>query len=389
MNLPSLENFKTQLKISNDELSDLNRRLRQTRWPIAPEGDPWEYGTSLAYSKEIITFWRNDFDWRTQERKLNGYAHIAVPISGRTVHAVVILSEKGQRPPILLAHGWPGSFVEFINVGERLAHPERFGGIAAQGSTVIIPSLPGCGLSSAPTAPIAPRQIAHDWHHLMTETLNIDKFFVHGGDWGAAIASWLAVDSPDVLYGIHLTSAIVQPDLNAESKLTDEEQSFLNQRASRGPWDNGYRVMQGTKPLTLSYGLTDSPAGLASWLLEKYQSWGAAHGTQNPPEIAFDDLLTIISLYWFAGPGPSTWIYRSWINGTALTFCSGVRVSVPTAICSFQYDVSAVSPDAWQQRCYNVVRRSTIDHGGHFPGLDASLALSQDIQDFVAEIAMD
>ena len=126
---------------------------------------------------------------------------------------------------------------------------------------------------------------------------------------------------------------------------------------------------------------------LAAWLLEKYQSWGEAHKTQKPPNIPLPDLLTIISLYWFAGPGPSTWIYRSWVEGAALKFPAGVRVEVPTAICSFRHDISPPSPDEWQDRCYNVVRRSAIDHGGHFPGLDAPAALAEDLSAFVAEVA--
>ena len=369
-------------------MADLSRRLRNTRWPLAPHGEPWEYGTSLTYLRDVVEFWLQEFNWRAQERGLNKYEHIAVPIGRRTVHAVVMVSEAGQRPPILLAHGWPGSFVEFLEVGERLAHPERFGGAAADGSTVVIPSLPGCGLSSAPAAPIGPAEIARDWLQLMTDTLNLDKFVIHGSDWGAAIASWLAVDAADVLHGIHLTSAIMQPELAAGADLSAEEQAFLDGRTNRGPWDDGYRVMQGTKPLTLGYGLTDSPTGLAAWLLEKYQAWGNARGTQDPPEIPLPKLLTIISLYWFAGPGPTTWIYRSWVDGTALKFPPGVRVNVPTAICSFRHDVSPPSPDQWQQRCYEVVRRKAINHGGHFPGLDAPLALAQDIKEFVAEVAI-
>jgi microsomal epoxide hydrolase len=387
MKLPSIEKFTTEINISNEAMADLSRRLRHTRWPVAPQGDPWKYGASLSYLRDVVEFWLREFDWRAKERKLNTYEHIVVPIHGRRVHAVVMLSEAGRRPPILLAHGWPGSFVEFLEVGERLAHPERFGGAAADGSTVVIPSLPGCGLSSPPAAPIGPAEIAADWLQLMTDTLDIDKYVVHGSDWGAAIASWLAVDAPDALHGIHLTSAIMQPDLPSGTELGAEEQAFLTQRANRGPWDEGYRVLQGTKPLTLGYGLTDSPAGLAAWLLEKYQSWGEAHKTQKPPNIPLPDLLTIISLYWFAGPGPSTWIYRSWVEGAALKFPAGVRVEVPTAICSFRHDISPQSPDEWQDRCYNVVRRSAMDHGGHFPGLDAPAALAEDLCAFVAEVA--
>lgn len=381
-----MKQFATTIAISDTQLLDLHQRLENTRLPIAPQGAPWLYGTSLSYLREAIAYWRQDFDWRACEHDLNQYDHIAVPVGERTVHAVVMHSEKGERPPILLAHGWPGGFAEFLDIGEKLAHPQRFGGLAKQGATVIIPSLPGCGLSSSPSGPVGPREVAKDWGNLMKNFLGIDKFFVHGGDWGAAIASWLAADSPSLLYGLHLSSAIMQPQLTEDSSLSSAEKAFLTQRANRGPWDSGYRLIQGTKPLTLSYALTDSPAGMAAWLLEKYQSWGEANATDAPPTIPLSKLLTIISLYWFIGPGPSTWIYRFLVDGSGLTFPTGTRVNVPTAICSFKYDISPPSPAEWQQRCYDVVCRSAIDHGGHFPGLDASDALAKDISDFTAYI---
>ena len=383
MNFTEINKFSTQFNISDETLSDLKDRLSRTRWPITPQGEPWTYGTSLSYLKDVINFWTNNFDWRDQERRLNSYCHVSVPINGRAVHAVVMRSEEGQGIPILMAHGWPGSFVEFLQVGERLAHPERFGGHPTEGSTVIIVSLPGTGLSSAPDIPIGPREIANDWRHLMSATLNINKFVAHGSDWGAAILSWLAVDSPRLLEGIHLTSSIMQPDIAAETELDSDELSFINLRKNRGPWDDGYRVIQGTKPLTLAYGLTDSPSGLAAWLLEKFQSWGSARDTQNAPEIPIEQLLTILCLYWFGEPGPSTWIYRSWVDGTALKLPKGTRVNVPTGICSFHHDISPTPPKQWQERCYNVTWRTSVDHGGHFPGLDAPLALQKDISKFL------
>ncbi|MDA9625200.1 epoxide hydrolase [Luminiphilus sp.] len=385
-NLPSLEQFTTTIAISDPQLFDLNQRLLNTRLPVAPQSRPWKYGTSLSYLRETIDYWRHEFDWRVCEQELNQFEHIAVPVGQRIVHAVIIRSDRGLRPPIVLAHGWPGSFVEFLEVGEQLAHPERFGGLAKDGASVIIPSLPGCCLSSAPAFPIGPREIAADWILLMRETLNVDKFFIHGSDWGAAVASWLAATSPNLLYGIHLTSAIMQPDLNLELRLSPAEEDFLKHRASRGPSDSGYRIIQGTKPLTLSYALTDSPAGLAAWLLEKYQSWGVSRGTDKSPAIDLHKILTILSLYWFSGPGPSTWIYSSLVDGTGLTFPEGTRVNVPTAICSFKHDISPPSPADWQKRCYKVVRRSAIDEGGHFPGLDAPNALVRDLLNFIDDV---
>jgi pimeloyl-ACP methyl ester carboxylesterase len=372
----------TKINIPEEQVADLYRRLSETRWPISPAGEPWEFGTSLVYLREVISIWLTQFNWREKEAHLNRYTHVRAPHEGRWVHAAVAKAEKSAKPPVILAHGWPGSFVEFLEVAERLAHPEKFGGMSEDGVDVVMVSLPGCGLSSAPSKPMGPREIARDLISLC-QSLGIEKFFIHGSDWGAAVASWLALDAPDAVLGVHLTSAIIQPTLNDHSLLSNDEQDFLNYRSSRGPSDSGYRVIQGTKPLTLSYALTDSPAGLAGWLLEKFQHWSESRHAGTGPAIDLDTLLTIVSLYWFAGPGPASWIYRSLMDGTGLVFEDGVKVAVPTGICSFRHDISPIAPPEWQERCYHVVSRSEIDHGGHFPGLDASAALSDDIRSFM------
>ncbi|MGA0071051.1 MAG: epoxide hydrolase family protein [Steroidobacteraceae bacterium] len=385
--MPSIEQFRTGFSIAEPVLADLRRRLSETRWPASPAGDPWAYGTSLEYLRSVVDHWRNDFDWRARERLLNHHRHYLLPVRGRDVHVVVVEGGNGQRPPVLMGHGWPGAFTEFLQVADRLAHPGRHGGSGEDAVTAVLVSLPGCGLSSAPAKPIGPRDIAADWLCIMREHLGHERFLVHGSDWGAAIASWLAADQPDAVVGLHLTSAIIQPDIAAPGiELEEEERAFLQRRAARGPWESGYQAIQGSKPLTLAYGLTDSPAGLAAWILEKYQSWGAARGTAAPPPVPLDELLTILSLYWFAGPGPSTWIYRFLLDGTGLRFPAGLRVRVPTAICSFRHDVSPPSPAVWQQRCYEVVRRTAVDHGGHFPGLDAGSALATDLAAFIRQL---
>ena len=373
----------TKIDIPEEQVADFFRRLSETRWPVSPAGEPWEYGTNLVYLREVVSTWLTQFDWREQEAHLNRYTHVLAPSDDRFIHAALAKSEGSTKPPIMLVHGWPGSFVEFLEVAERLAHPEKFDGASEDSADVIMVSLPGCGLSSAPSEPMGPREIARDCVSLC-KSLGIEKFFIHGSDWGAAVASWLALDAPDTLHGVHLTSAIIQPTLNDHSQLSSDEKIYLDNRSSRGPSDSGYRVIQGTKPLTLSYALTDSPVGLAAWILEKFQHWSESRHTETGPAIDLDLLLTIVSLYWFAGPGPASWIYRSLIDGTGLIFEDGERVRVPTGICSFRHDISPVAPLEWQERCYNVVARSEIEHGGHFPGLDAPAALSEDIRSFMA-----
>lgn len=385
--MSSPERFRTQFAITDESLADLGRRLALTRWPVAPEGAPWTYGTSLDYLRGVVNYWHSAFDWRAREMRINRHRHYVFPVHGRQVHVVVVRGEDSRSPPLLMGHGWPGAFTEFLAVAERIAHPGLCDGQASDGPTVVLVSLPGCGLSSAPAFPIGPAEIARDWLAVMQDHLGYPQFFVHGSDWGAAIGSWLAANSPTAVVGLHLTSAIIQPDITAPGiKLDDEEQTFLRRRAERGPWESGYQAIQGSKPLTLAYGLTDSPVGLAAWILEKYHSWGAARGTPEPPAIPLDELLTIVSLYWFAGPGPATWIYRFLLDGTGLRFPTGTRVGVPTAICSFRHDVSPPSPEVWQRRCYEVVRRTAVDHGGHFPGLDAGFALAADLRTFMAQL---
>jgi pimeloyl-ACP methyl ester carboxylesterase len=380
-----IEQFRFRVSIDGGQIEDLMRRLRQTRWPIEPNGAPWEFGTSQAYLRSVVDYWVSEFDWQEIERQLNGFAHYRIPVDGRFCHAI-IEPGSGENPlPLVLFHGWPGCFTEYLPLARRLAHPEAFGGDANDGATVIIASLPGTGFSDPPASPTGPREVGQIWHQLLTEILGLSHYALHGGDWGAAISSWMAIDQPASVLGIHLTSAILQQDpASLTDHLREDEQAYLATRVGRGPWESGYQVIQGTKPLTLAYGLTDSPAGLAAWILEKYHGWSSAKSKNQPPSFSLDDLLTIVTLYWLAGPGPSTWIYRSLIDGTGLRLHGGVRVEVPTWLCQFADDVSPPSPASWQERTYNVTHRSEVGYGSHFPGLDAPDPLAADIIAFLS-----
>ncbi|MEJ6677334.1 MAG: epoxide hydrolase [Parasphingorhabdus sp.] len=380
-----IEPFRYRISVDQRQLEDLAKRLAQTRWPVEPEGSAWEYGTSQSYLRSVVDYWQAEFDWRKIEQQLNSYAHYRVPAAGKYCHAVVEKGSGKNPLPLVLIHGWPGSFVEYLPLIERLAHPEAFGYEADDGVTVIIASLPGAGFSDPPAGPTGPRDIGRMWHQLLTGQLGLSQYALHGGDWGAAVASWMAIDAPDSVRGIHLTSPILQMDPASLSEpLSKEEEVYLIARAARGPWESGYRVMQGTKPHTLAYGLTDSPCGLAAWIIEKFHSWSSANGSDQAPPFSRDDLLTIVSLYWFAGPGPSTWIYRSLIDETGLRPGKGERVEVPTWLCRFGDDVSPQSPPSWQERTYNVTHRTEVAHGSHFPGLDAPEPLSADLKKFLS-----
>lgn len=382
-----IESFRYRISVDQDQLADLAQRLANTRWPAEPEGSAWEYGTSQSFLRTAVDYWQAEFDWRKIEQRLNSYAHYRIPLAGKYCHAVVEQGSGANPEAVVLFHGWPGSFVEYLPLIERLAHPEKFGNDAEDGVTVIIASLPGAGFSDAPDKPTGPRDIGRMWHRLLTDEFGLPEYAAHGGDWGAAVASWMAINEPDHVRGIHLTSPILQMDpATLTVPLSEEEERFLTARAGRGPWESGYRIMQGTKPLTLAYGLTDSPAGLAAWIIEKFHSWSSSKGTDQPPPFSLDDLLTIVTLYWLTGPGPSTWIYRSFIDRTGLRPGAGERAEAPTWLCRFGDDISPESPPSWQERSYNVTHRTEVDHGSHFPGLDAAEALSADLAEFMVSL---
>jgi pimeloyl-ACP methyl ester carboxylesterase len=374
-----------RIEIAEPILDDLRARLRDNRWPVEPDAPAWAFGTSLGYMREVVDYWRDRYDWRAAEAELNRFEQFLVPVGDLNIHVIV---EEGSGPdplPVILTHGWPGCVVEFLDVIEPLAHPERFGGRAEDGVTVIAPSLPGYGFSDPPKAPITPREVAALWHELATQGLGLQRYGAHGSDWGAAVTSWLAFDHPEALTGIHLTMSILSAAPAPDDRPFDaEELAFLERMGARMVNETGYQAIQGTKPQTLAYGLTNSPVGLAAWVLEKFHSWSAAAGTNAPPPMSLDRLLTNIMLYWLNGPNAASWLYVAMVSGTAFRLPPGGRIETPTALCMFPHDIAAPSPEQWGRRSYNVVERRVAEHGGHFPGLDAPGILTESIRGFFA-----
>jgi pimeloyl-ACP methyl ester carboxylesterase len=373
------------IAVPDDALLDLRERLARTRWPNEPRGPAWSYGTSLAYMREVADYWSSRYDWRRAEVELNSHTHYKANIDGKQVHFLVEIGSGPAPMPLLLTHGWPGSIVEFLDIIDPLAHPELHGGKLEDAFTVIAPSLPGYGFSDPPDAPISPRDIGHIWHKLMSQVLGATRYVAQGGDWGAVVTSWLALDHPGALAAIHLNMVGLRPALGAGAPPpTPEEQAYFTAAQRRREREIAYQQIQGTKPQTLSYGLTDSPIGLAAWILEKFHGW-TIPGQGAPPPFAIDRLLTNVMLYWLAGINGANWLYCSIVDGTAAALKPGERVAVPTGLCLFPNDLLMPPPRSWVERAYNVAQYRVAPSGGHFPALENGPLLIQDMRCFFAQ----
>lgn len=372
------------LHVTDEVLMDLKERLARTRLPNAePKGAPWRYGTSLGYMRELVVNWRDRYDWRKWEARINAFSHYRTSIGGKMVHFILERGSGDDPLPLLMTHGWPGTFVEFLDIIERLAHPERFGGDVRDAFTVVAPSLPGYGLSDPPDAPIGPRDIAAIWSRLMTEVLGCEKYVAHGGDWGAVVTSWLALDHPKGLAAIHLTMVGLRPPLGGDvPPLSEEEKSWAELAQERRARVSGYLQVQGTKPQTLAYGLTDSPAGLAAWILEKFHDWTIPN-KDGPPPFDVDHLLTNVMLYWIGGINAANWLYVSIAEGTAAGLRPGEYVNVPTGVLLFPDDLpNPIPPESWIRRAYNLTRRKVAERGGHFPAMENCEMLATDMRSY-------
>jgi pimeloyl-ACP methyl ester carboxylesterase len=373
--------FKVQ--VPEATLKDLKERLAHTRWPDEIPGSAWDYGTNLAYHKELMEYWRTGFDWRAQEAAINNFSHFRASVGGLGIH---FIHERGKGPnplPLVITHGWPGSFFEMSKITPLLADPGSHGGDPEDAFHVVVPSMPGYGFSDHPVSRgLHVLKIADLWAQLMTEDLGYRRFGAQGGDWGASVTGYLGFAHPDNLVGIHLTSMTrPTPYLGPGSKaLSEAEKAVLKQRESWTQAEGGYSHIQGTKPQTLSYGLNDSPAGLAAWLVEKYRTWSDCGGDVER-RFTKDELLTTATIYWATQTiNSSTRLYYETQNHP-WEMKRGERISVPSAMAVFPKEISR-PPREWAERSYNVQRWTVMPRGGHFAALEEPELLAEDIRAF-------
>lgn len=370
-----------ELHIPDSAIDDLRERLARTRFPDQTPGEPWAYGTDVSYLKALVDYWRDAFDWRAQEARLNAYPQFKVPLHGIDLHFLQVAG-KGPNPyPLLLSHGWPGSVFEFLDIIPRLTDPVRFGGDAADAFTVIAPSLPGYGLSFEPgQARFDLETIADCFADLMTGVLGYDRFAAQGGDWGAFVTSRLGAVHADKLLGIHVNLLAVRRDREIVANPSPDERKFLDELDVWLKEGTGYQWIQGTRPQTLAFGLSDSPAGLAAWIVEKFRAWSDCNGDVESV-FSRDELLANISLYWFTGAiGSSFWPYYARMHGPWPIPDGGV--AVPTGYAAFPREILS-PPRSVAEKMYTDIRRwMVMPKGGHFAAMEQPEALAREIVEF-------
>ncbi len=370
------------LRVPDEAIADLRERLARTRFPDQAPGAEWAYGTEVAYMRELVEYWRTSFDWRAAEARLNAFPQFKVPLHGIDLHYLHVPGQGPDPYPLLLMHGWPGSVFEFLDIIPLLTDPARFGGDPADAFTVVAPSLPGYGLSFRPGQQrFGVEQIADCLADLMTQALGYRRFAAQGGDWGGFIASRLGYAHPDKLLGIHLNLLAVRRDPKMLANPTPEERQFLDDLAGWLKEETGYQWIQGTRPQTLAFALTDSPAGLAAWIVEKFRAWSDCNGDVDSV-FGKDRMLANIGFYWFTGAiGSSFWPYYARMHGP-WPIPEGATVGVPTGYAAFPAEIVR-PPRSLAERVYTDIRRWTaMPRGGHFAAMEQPDALAREVRAF-------
>ena len=350
------------LAVPQDQLDDLNRRLDAARWPEKEPVEDWSQGTPLAMLQDLVRYWRQDYDWRKCEARLNGLGQFVTQINGLDIHFLHIRSKHEGAKPLILTHGWPGSIIEFMGVIGPLTDPVAHGGRAEDAFHVVAPSLPGYGFSAKPTATgWDVQRIGRAWAELMAR-LGYDRWYAQGGDWGAIVTTAIGSQAPAGLAGLHVNMAMVGPLKEELVNPGPEEQAALAAGEHYKRYESGYSTQQYTRPQTIGYSLVDSPVGLAAWIYEKMMAWT---DNQGRPEDALsrDAILDNIMLYWLNASGASS-ARLYWESYGGLGDAPPVRV--PAGISNFPKEI-VKTPRKWAERTYqNLVYWNSREKGGHF-----------------------
>ena len=361
-------------------LDDLRHRLARTRWPDEVDGAGWDYGANLGYMRALVDYWRTSFDWRRQERAMNALPHFRVQVDGIGIH-LIHLRGRGPAPmPLLITHGWPSSFVEMLALIPLLADPAAHGADPADAFDVIVPSIPGFGFSDRPGRGMTRSRVAGLWAGVMAG-LGYRHYAVHGNDIGAVISAWLAADAPERLIALHtLMPTTPPPVVGADVQpLTAAEQRFAELQRRWQQEEGGYNAIQETRPQTLAYGLHDSPAGLAAWIVEKWRAWTDPAGDLDR-YFAKDLLLTNVTLYWVTGTANSA--NRSYDERVREARRITSRIAVPTGVALTSEPIQA-PPRERAERSYADIRRwVALPRGGHFVAAEAPDVLAEELRAF-------
>ncbi|MDA7769741.1 epoxide hydrolase [Candidatus Pelagibacter sp.] len=374
-----------KLNIPDKTLQEIYTKVKNYPWHEMPDDGGWKYGSNLNYMKEISSYWVRDFDWRKHEAEINKFSNFTTIIDDIDIHFIHEKGSGSNPAPLLLMHGWPGSFIEFLHIIEKLAHPEKFGGNIEEAFDVVVPSLPGFGFSGKPSRPMGPRKIANILDKLMSKNLGYKNYFAQGGDWGATIANWIGYDYSKRCKAIHINCLTMRHPAGPQSKEEKEWQERFNKDQVM---QDGYRTQQSTKPQTLSYAMMDSPVGVAAWIIEKMYSWSDLKNGDIESVYSKDTLLTNIMLYIVTKTfNTASWIYYGRREEGGRFFPKDFKkIKTPTAAAVFPAEMSEWPPRSYVERIFNLEQWTIMPRGGHFPSLEEPELLIKDIQEFFKKI---
>jgi epoxide hydrolase len=369
-----------RIEIPEAALDDLRDRLARTRWPRELPGGGWSRGVPLDYLRELAEYWRTSYEWREHEARLNELPQFTTTIDGANVHFLHVRSSEPEALPLIMTHGWPGSIVEFLDIIGPLTDPRAHGGDPADAFHLVIPSIPGFGLSGPTSEPgWSAGRVGRAFAELMSR-LGYDRYGAQGGDEGAIISPDLGRAAPDHVVGVHVNAASVGfmpfPPLEESelAELSEAERVRVERIARYMDEGSGYAQIQSTKPQTLAYGLTDSPVGQLAWIVERFQDW--THAELPEDAVDRDRMLTNVMLYWLTGTaGSSANSYYEDKHSGAWPQPSGV----PTGVAVFAEDISI---RRYAEQSNNIVHWSEFDRGGHFAALEAPDLFIADVREF-------
>ncbi len=377
-----LEPFR--IAIPDADIDDLRTRLRNTRWPDEVDGAGWDYGIPLEWTREMCRYWAEDYDWREREALLNRWDQYRTEVDGLGIHFIHVRSPEPDATPLVLTHGWPGSIVEFQKVIGPLTDPAAHGGDPADAFHLVCPSLPGYAFSDKPRdRGWGVGRTGETWAKLMAQ-LGYDRYFAQGGDWGSMVSTALAIADPEHCAALHLNMVIAGPGPDDLADITPREQEGLDAMTAYDRFDSGYSKQQSTRPQTLAYGLVDSPAAQAAWILEKFWSWTDCDGD---PENALtrDEMLDNVSLYWFTATGGSSARFYWESFGPYVTMHDvGAKVSVPTGASIFPHEIFRPSR-RWAEHRFPITYWNELPKGGHFAAFEQPEVFVDELRTFFGQ----
>lgn len=357
-----------KIAFNESQFTDLRRRIADTRWPSETKSNDWSLGTPTGVLRNVTEHWSNDYDWQRKERELNQYPQYLCQIKDITIHFFHIPGNKPDSTPILMAHGWPDSFLRYAKTFPLL-----------EDYSLVVPSMPGFAFSTLPSKGyINNSDTADIYHHLMTQVLGYRSYVATGGDMGRGVVCYLASRYPDTVKGLLLTDVGLAKDIvtASDSDLTAEEREYKRAASEWLQREGAYINIQSTKPSSLSFGLSDSPTGMAGWLVEKFHDWS------DLEHLSMEDLLDNLTVYWMTNCAQSS--IRAYY-GNSYTLPEMSQVSVPVGIARFPKDILPV-PKTWIEKHYNLIQFSEMPYGGHFTAMEAPEPFANALKEFIAKL---